>query len=176
MDSESTRTLIVAGACVIALFIILPVISSAAGVRGPELPGIPGVGKQVCDVNVEVTGIWNHIPIPGWMDEVKIDKVTYSVQNWRYIAYSLALPLGWSEGDGEMMVKWELVDNVGNPIQHGEQKFSGTQAWSQSFILYKLEPGSYKLKVEVWMNTKALLWNEWILKDGSTVDLAISRP
>jgi len=175
-EDGALKTLIVAGAGIIALFLVLSTLSSAIGVKGPEVPGLPGVaGKTVCDVIVTVNGIWNHVPIPGWMDEVKISDVTYSVQNWRTVLYSFQ-PLGWSEGDGEMKIVYVLTDTVGNPITRGEVKFTGTSAWSQQFRLYKLEPGGYKLKVEVWMNTKALFWSEWVLKDSRTVDLNIVSP
>ncbi|MEM3870969.1 MAG: hypothetical protein QXE05_00165 [Nitrososphaeria archaeon] len=176
MGDDTMKVLIIAAACLIGLFMILPIFSSAAGVKGPEMPGIPGVvGKPVCDLVITVYGIWNHIPIPGWMDEVKITDVRYTTQNWRYIMYSMA-PLGWSEGDGEMMIKWSLEDTVGNPIQHGELKFTGTQTWTQTFQIYKVEPGGYKLKIEVWMNTKFLTWNEWVLKDSRTIAITITAP
>ena len=174
-EDGALKTLIVAAAGIIALFLILSTVSSAIGVKGPEVPAPPGMGKRVCDVIVTVTGIWNHVPIPGWMDEVKISDVTYSVQNWRSVLYAFQ-PLGWSEGDGEMKIVYTLTDTVGNPITKGEVKFTGTSAWTQQFTLYKLEPGEYKLKVEVWMNTKALLWSEWVLKDSRTIDLTISPP
>ena len=175
-DDGALKTLIIAGATVVALLLVLSTLSSAFGVKGPEVPGIPGVtGKKVCDVIVIVSGIWNHVPIPGWMDEVKILDVTYTVQNWRTVLYSFQ-PLGWSEGDGEMKIVYDLTDVVGNSITKGEVQFTGTQAWSKQFTLYKVEPGGYKLKVEVWMNTKALLWSEWVLKDSRTVDLNIASP
>ncbi len=176
VEDDMLKFLILVGVGVFALLMVLPILSSALGVKGPELPGIPGVvGHQVCDVTVTVGGIWNHYPIPGWMDDVKIDYVNYLVQNWRTIVYSMQ-PLGLSEGDGEMKIVWELYDMVGNPVQHGEKKFTGTSTWVESFQIYKVPPGGYKLKIEVWMNTKALWMNQWVLKDSRTVDVTVAAP
>lgn len=176
MEDDTMKVLIIAVACLVGLFMILPMVSSALGVKGPEVPGIPGViGTRVCDITVTVYGIWNHYPIPGWGDDVKISDVKYAVQNWRTVVYSMQ-PLCLTEGDGEIKIVWELSDTVGNPVQHGEVKFTGTSTWTENFQIYKVAPGGYKLKIEVWMCSKILWMNQWNLKDSRTIDITVTAP
>ena len=162
------------GIGIIAIVLLGAFFVTASGM----LPAPPGMGQQVADVVVYVSGTWQHYDIPFVPDTVTISQITYSVTDYHWVFYSVMKTQGLttlSTADtAQAKIVYQLQAN-GETQAQGTVYFNLASNWQTQFTIQNVPPGTYQLTVtvyEYWNN--GLLGSGWAVRASSSTSVVVN--
>ena len=149
----------------------------AVGMTG-AIPAPPGLGQQVADVVVYVSGTWQNYDIPFVTDTVTISQITYSVTDYHWVFYSVmkaqSLTTLSTADTAQAKIQYKLIAN-GETQAQGTVQMSLSANWESQFTIQNVPPGTYTLTItvyEYWNN--GIFGSGWAARASSSTTIVVN--
>jgi hypothetical protein len=159
--------------------IIVALLGTIAVASTGSIPAPPGMGQQVADVVVYVSGTWQNYDIPFISDTASISQITYSVTNYHDVLYSVSGTIGGNQAlstadTAQAKIEYKLMAN-GETQAQGTVQMSLSANWETQFTIQNVPPGTYTLYIalyEYWNN--GIAGSGWAARASSSTSITIN--